>query len=64
MATKKSSDPSTASFSELGTDERALVERRFNALAEINRQRAKAVEAHFDLVRRGVIDLKDMSPCW
>jgi hypothetical protein len=64
MATEKPSKATSGKYSDLGRDGQKLVEQRFTALAEINRQRAKAVETHFELVRRGIIDLRDGPACW
>ena len=64
MPTAKSRNATAGKFADLGREEQKLVEQRFTALAEINRQRAFAVEAHFDLIRRGLIDFRQVADCW
>ena len=64
MANDKSGNQSATKFSDLGTKEKSLVEQRLKALAEINRQRALAVDAHLELVRHGIIDFRAMADCW
>jgi hypothetical protein len=64
MSAAKPSKATSGKYSDLSRDDQKLVEQRYTALAEINRQRALAVEAHFDLVRRGFIDFRQVADCW
>lgn len=51
-------------FADLSAADQSAVEAHFHVLAEINRQRAKAVDAHMDLVRRGLVDFRAVAVGW
>lgn len=64
MPTGKARDLTTAKFGDLSAKDQAFVEQRFHAIAEINRLRASAVEAHLEMVRRGLIDFRSIADSW